>query len=191
MSTAGRPSGTAATATATANRRASSKRSMPSTPTPATVSTTASAAIHRAIRCPKCSRRRSSGVRSASTAPSIVAMRPIADSSPVRVTSIQARPRTASVPEKTSSPAARSTGTDSPVRIDSSICRACSLVRTPSAGIRSPASTRTRSPGTSRVASSSFEVVVAHHPHPRRGEFLQSVRGRPRPGTPATPPSRC
>ena len=69
--TAGRPSGTAATATATAKRRASSMRSMPSMPTPATMRITARAATQRAMRCPNWVRRRSSGVASASTPASI------------------------------------------------------------------------------------------------------------------------
>ena len=49
-----------------------------------------------------------------------------------------------------------STGTDSPVRADSSTRKACASVSLPSAGTREPASSRTTSPGTSSRAAISW-----------------------------------
>ncbi len=151
VSTAGSPSGTAATARATAKSNTWPICDIPSIQTPRMAITTASARIPRAICPPKTSIRCSSGVRPASIPPIITASRPIALSAPVRLISRYPFPRTSSVPLKFSCPRSFSTGTDSPVRIDSSTETPCPSISTPSAGIRSPASTRTRSPGTSSV----------------------------------------
>ena len=108
---------------------------------------------------------RSSAVRSTSTSASTLPIRPIAVRPPVAITSKLPWPPTTSVPEKTAgrssppgctstlgaAPASRArlrTGTDSPVRSDSSIWRFIASARTPSAGTRSPSATATRSPRT-------------------------------------------
>ena len=98
----------------------SGARDSPSASTPATPSVPASASTHVAMRRPSWSTRRSSGVWVTAISPSIVARRPIALVAPVRVISRKVFPRTTSVPLKALSPAALSTGTDSPVRMASS-----------------------------------------------------------------------
>ncbi len=148
VTTAGIPSGIAATASATANITTSSMRRIPSVAVPATIRSTESAPIHRAICAPSASRRRSSGVFSVLISPSIVAMRPIALSAPVADTSRTPFPRTTRVPLKSGASSAFSIGADSPLSTDSSDMTPAPSASRPSAGMRSPASTRTASPGT-------------------------------------------
>ena len=69
-------------------------------------------------------------------------------SEPTAVASKSPSPSSAKVPEKTSSPTLRTTGSDSPVRSDSSSARPSERVSFPSAGSWSPLPTRTRSPTT-------------------------------------------
>ncbi|GBD40594.1 hypothetical protein HRbin38_00457 [bacterium HR38] len=146
VSTAGSPSGTAATARATAKRRTWAEK--PSARKPSATRAAASPITQRATLWPKPSRRRSRGVFSSRIPAKSPAMRPMALLRPVRLTSIRALPRTNRVPEKTSSPTLFSTGTLSPVRRLSSTKTPLASRSTPSAGMRSPASRRTTSPGT-------------------------------------------
>ena len=71
-------------------------------------------------------------------------MRAMELSAPVRVARISKAPNWLTVPLRTSSPAALSTGSDSPVMTDSSM-EVCPEVITPSAGTVSPGSTRSTS----------------------------------------------
>ena len=80
-------------------------------------------------------------------------MRPISVRIPVACTTNSARPRETTVFIRTVPPAPRATGRLSPVRVASSTSRWLAATRRPSAGIRSPASTNTRSPGTSVLLS--------------------------------------
>ncbi len=108
---------------------------------------------------------RVSGVFSSPVVWSMPEMCPTSVVMPVSVTRISPAPRVALVFMKamsTRSPSGVSTaatcstsfgtGALSPVRADSSISRVAALMMRPSAGIRSPASTRTMSPGTSSSA---------------------------------------
>lgn len=146
--TAGSPSGTAATARATAKRTTLAET--PSTRNPRRRRPKARSKTRRATRCPKAWRRRSRGVFSSSISARRWAIRPMALCAPVRVTSKRARPRTRRVPAKTSSPTPFSTGTLSPVRTLSSTKRPLPSRRTPSAGTRSPARGAPRPQGRAR-----------------------------------------
>ena len=77
-----------------------------------------------------------------------LAIRASSVSAPTRVSSTSSRPPVFTVAPTTFEPGATSTGTDSPVSIDSSTAETPS-VTTPSAGIFSPGRTTTMSPGTS------------------------------------------
>ncbi len=95
---------------------------------------------------------------------SISATAPISVDMPVAATQASARPRVTTVfmnnapdrsargPPSCGPPTSFSTATDSPVRLDSSTSRERATTRRASAGTRSPASRRTRSPGTSSTA---------------------------------------
>ena len=111
-------------------------------------------------------------------APTIAASRPIALAGPVLVTRSSAWPPTSTVPLRVSSPAILSTGTDSPVRTDSSMLtpRACSRVA--SAGTRSPASSRPVSPGTSTCVGRRTSRPSLQHPGGARGQRLQATHRR-------------
>ena len=86
------------------------------------------------------------------TAPIAPPMRPSAVRGPVAVTSATPSPCTTSVPAfsrlASASPGCLSTGTDSPVSIDSSTRRPCDWRSTASQARRSPSSTSSRSPTT-------------------------------------------
>ncbi len=76
------------------------------------------------------------------------AISPIRVFPPVVTASSSPSPARTSVPEKTSPPSSFSTGNDSPVREDSSTRRLTDDTRQPSAAIRVPGTSTSRSPGT-------------------------------------------
>ena len=163
--TAGSPSGIAATASDTAPTNRDSKgcpRRSPSTMT--TTMTTPAMAARVLLRLSIC---RCSGVGSRSVADSIPAICPVSVAIPVVVTTACPRPRVTAVFMNTAvtrSPSGASgrtcsecdfgTGWASPVRDDSWASRDAVDSSRPSAGTRSPASSTTTSPGTSSSASS-------------------------------------
>ena len=162
--TAGSPSGMAATASETALTNCS-WRSYPRT-SPSTKTTMMTMPAMRARVRPRRSVWRCSGVGSGSASCSMWAIRPVSVAIPVAVTRASARPRVTMVFMKTAvirSPSgARSStsaaadlpaGCASPVSEDSCTSSEVEENRRPSAGIRSPASTMTTSPGTSSAAS--------------------------------------
>ena len=158
VTAAGRPSGIAPTASATAAMNISngfSPRQMPSAKVAA-----ASARIAQSTSLLKCAILRVRGVERSVASEMSHAMRPISVLSPVAQTTPSARPYVTSVPAKarlrrsarmvssaTTSPCF-STGTDSPVRADSSTCKLRTWKSRRSAGTLSPDSSSTRSPGT-------------------------------------------
>ena len=79
-------------------------------------------------------------------------------SGPTAVASNSPPPSTAKEPESRSSPGRRTTGSDSPVRFDSSSASPSLATRVPSATIWSPAVTRTRSPTTTSPTGTSRAV---------------------------------
>ena len=101
--------------------------------------------------------RRCRGVSGVSTV-SKAASRPVALSRPVAEAITRARPRTTTVPAETIRAAGSaaagllSTGTDSPVRLDSSTRSAADSITSPSAATRSPSASTSRSPGTTAAA---------------------------------------
>ena len=172
VTTAGRPSGMAATASATELISASltASPSMRGACTSATTNTAATAtrAIN-ASRLPSAWICSCNGVGFSSAAPSRPARRPTSVDMPVSVTTNSARPRTSVVfmnptltrsaratsPVAASASSCLSTGTDSPVSIDSSTEVAAVSTNRPSAGTRSPASNSTTSPGTRSAVGTS------------------------------------
>ena len=179
VTTAGSPSGMAATARATAPSAASAK-SAPWAIWSTNTRPTATPAI-MARRLPRRSSWRWSGVSPTSEPPSSSATLPISVPMPVEVTTTSARPRTTVVFMKTDecrSPrgesaaanevASFSTGTDSPVSDDSSIERLAATISRPSAGTRSPASSSTTSPGTRS------SVITSTMSPPRRTRTLET-----------------
>ena len=163
VTTAGRPSGTAATARATPRMSTSKSALTPrtsSTTTMVTIMTTAIATTTMPSSLPVRSSSRCNGVVSSGVALSSPAMRPISVCMPVAVTTALPCPYVAAVPLKTMlsrSPRGTSseigaipfvTGTLSPVSAASAVCSAADSIRRPSAGMVSPSSMRTMSPGT-------------------------------------------
>lgn len=175
VTTAGSPSGIAATARATAPRIAvvndSPTRSCTMNTTVAATPAMMARVLLSASSC------RSSGVLEGFADTNNSATFPISVVMPVLVTTTSARPRLTVVfmntipmrspmgPSATVTASARfSTGTDSPVSEDSSTDRFAANIRRPSAGTRSPASRRTRSPGTSwSIATSSVSPFRRTH----------------------------
>jgi hypothetical protein len=153
---AGRPSGTAATARATAESNTSSALRPCSSPAPATAATTATQA-YSSVR-PTSARRRCSGVSDTTTVARRCAIRPSSVPMPVAVTSAAPVPRTTDVPMNTRSVRSASgvsgataavdfsAGTLSPVSGASFVARLCALVSCASAATTSPASSSSRSP---------------------------------------------
>ena len=164
VTTAGRPSGMAATASETAIRNISSAGSPRATPSPNTAAQMASAAM--ASHLPNWPRRCCSGVASSSPACRSSAIRPMAVAMPVETTSPRARPIVTAVPEKAmfrwsagvAAPTSGSgtvilaTGSDSPVRAASSIFSPGASSKRMSAVTISPCSSSTTSPGTTSAA---------------------------------------
>ena len=162
--TAGRASGTAATARLIAVRNispGSSPRSRPVTNTMAQMPTTA-----RAIRPPKLDSRRCRGVRTTSAVISRSAIAPSSVWVPVPTTTPRPRPCATNVPRKAierRSPTGACgsvtgstrllTGWDSPVRAASAMRKEAREVSRRSAGTIAPSWRTTRSPGTSSAAS--------------------------------------
>ncbi len=163
VTTAGSPSGIAATASVMAVSAAAAS-GCPCSSVRVKIRATTTAAMS-ARRLPSRSSWRCSGVMPSGASRIIPAMRPISVSMPVAVTTISPRPRVTTVfmklmlPRSASGafsaapPACFSTGSDSPVSAASSICSALATQSRPSAGVLSPASSTTRSPGTSSAAS--------------------------------------
>ena len=156
VTTAGSDSGTAATTRLIAVMTISSVPWPRASPIAMTIAHKATAATASArptpiIRC-------CSGV-SADLAVISAATRPIALAVPVAVTTAWPWPRTMTVPDDTT-PAVRpgpdpgilSTGTDSPVKADSSTSRAAASVTWASAGTMSPSASTSRSPRTTLAA---------------------------------------
>ena len=128
-----------------------------------------------------------SGVGFSSAAPSSPASRPISVDMPVSVTTSSARPRTSVVfmkptftrsasgtsPVPSIASSSLSTGTDSPVSIDSSTEVDAVTTKRPSAGTRSPASSSTTSPGTSAGRRHLLHLAAPAHPHDRLEHALE------------------
>ena len=164
---AGRPSGMAETARETEVIKIS-RTGMPfANPTRKMTAQAASAMIPRYF--PSCASFFCRGVAEPSSPSSRFAILPISVSMPVAVTTARAVPYVMLQPEKTMfvrSPMAAfsgtsvstsfSAGTDSPVSADSSDFRLTARRSRASAGTKSPASSRMRSPGTSIPASMTF-----------------------------------
>ena len=167
--TAGRASGTAATARLIAVRNispGSSPRSRPVTNTMAQMPTTATA-----IRPPKLDSRRCRGVRTTSAVVSRSAMAPSSVWVPVPTTTPRPRPCATNVPRKAierRSPTGACgsatgstrllTGWDSPVRAASAMRKEAKEVSRRSAGTIAPSARTTRSPGTSSAASTCCSI---------------------------------
>ncbi len=164
--TTGRPSGTAATASASAVCTRSPSGMPCAYETAATSAATPSAAA--ASRRPSCASRRSRGVSLSITLPARTPIRPTSVAMPVAVTSARARPATTVVAlytmvtrsarttsGSTAAEASLSAGADSPVRSASTVRSSAASSSRASAGTRCPASSRMTSPGTRRRASSS------------------------------------
>ena len=144
-----RPSGTSATITPMANKKAS-RQEIPtsrdstknSTPMPRAI-----AAVMRTIRCSS----RASGLGGASTLPVRAAISASRVFPPVPATTPSAWPLTRKVPPKTVSPGTLASASLSPVSIDSSTEQPAATASRRSAGTRSPATSTTASSGTSSV----------------------------------------
>ena len=109
------------------------------------------------------------------------AIRATAVSRPIRVTSTTSRPDVFSVAPTTSSPGALSTGTLSPVSIDSSTPERPSRT-TPSVATCSPGRTRKRMPGRSRpTADEPLGAVVVEQGRLLGAELEQRAQRRPGP----------
>ena len=158
--TAGRPSGTIATAIDRATSSRSSRRWPISQPSSTTTATRARAEPTSTLARP--SSLSCSGVVSPHAVLIIWAIRPSSVCMPVAVTTARPRPRTTSVPwnrqfwrsstgvaGSSTSTASLFTASASPVRAASRRPSSATSSRRASAGTRSPASTRIRSPGTS------------------------------------------
>jgi hypothetical protein len=158
VNTTGRPSGMAATASATATRNMSSTPSPSATPLPnATTEATPMAApttrAKRPIRC-------CNGVSVSPSARINPAIAPSSVASAVATTTPRPRPlvttdpvkamhtRSASDTPSSTGPVRFVTGSDSPVSSDSSTCSSLVSTSRRSAGTRLPDSSRTTSPGT-------------------------------------------
>ena len=167
---AGRPSGTAATASDTPTSRTSTTseaRSMSEVSRMAATTTTAMATTSPPSRRPMWATSRCSGVRSSSVRPSRRAIRPISVSMPVAVTTARPRPLATAVPLNTmpsrspsgvsggSGATSFSTGSLSPVSDASATLRAAASTSRPSAATASPSASRSTSPGTTSVAGTS------------------------------------
>ena len=165
VTTAGRASGTTATASATPKMNISTRgwpRRTPSATTRATTTRAALASEPPARSSPSCR-----GVRRTSTPSIMPAMRPISVAGPVATTTPPPRPYVTAVPAKAMfrrSPRAVSsgraltsfsTGNDSPVSAASSACRLTASKSRRSAGTRSPEASSTTSPGTRSRAGTS------------------------------------
>ena len=164
VSTAGSPSGVAATASASEVSSICAHGSPRHRPSAKMIVTTM-AAISTSL-CASPSICFCSGVAPVSACANMVASRPISVCMPVPVTSSSARPRVTPVfmnamlmrsPSAAAGGATKAaslpTACDSPVSADSSISTLCAASRRPSAGTRSPASSSTTSPGTIWLAS--------------------------------------
>ena len=159
VTVAASPSGTAATATDTPTRNASSSEDPRASIAPesaivtSTPSTTMTRVSPATLRC--------NGVGGGFALCVSPAIRPSSVDCPVAVSTARPRPRVIAVPaytieDRSASGVAvetgsidLSTGTDSPVSVDSSTARPAAATRRPSAGTRSPSRRTTRSPGTS------------------------------------------
>ena len=97
-------------------------------------------------------------------------------SRPTRSARMTNEPLAFIVAPMTRSPAAFSTGSDSPVSIDSSTAEAPSMT-TPSTGTRSPGRTRTRSPTTTCVDRHLALAAVAQHARGGRAQLEQRLDG--------------
>ena len=133
----------------------------------------------------------------------IVAIWPICVSIPVAVTTMDAVPRVTAVfwnsmfdrsPSATSGPgstaASLPTGALSPVSAASCASRVAERMMRPSAGTRSPASTCTRSPGTTFDGGHQRKRAVAYHLRLRNLEVRERSRHSPGPSTPAATRAR-
>ena len=148
VTTAGSPSGMAATARLmpeSSISRTSSPRRIPVTVTHAQMSRQ-----QTRMTLPRLLSRFCSGVCSTAAEPSSEAILPISVRMPVAVTTASPRPAVTSVPMYTAlADRLLRTGMDSPVSIDSSQARPLQTTSAPSAPIRSPSSNSRRSPATS------------------------------------------
>ncbi len=162
VTAAGSPSGMAPTASATAARNMSTALSPRSRPTMKV--TAPSARMTMSSRVLKAAIFLVSGVESVSAFAMSSEMRPTSVSSPMPTTTPAPVPnvtsdeayamlrRSARTVSRASASVPFPTGSDSPVRADSSICRSRLRKRRRSAGTLSPPWSRTTSPGTSSVA---------------------------------------
>ena len=180
VTTAGSPSGMAATARLTAVRNIRSTGWPLATPTANTTPQTTSAAT--AMRRPRTASRRCSGVCSAGWRCSSSARRPSSVAIPVATTTPAPRPPVTAVPWNAmlrrsasidSSISGRGstcllTGLDSPVRAASLTRSAHDSVRRRSAATRSPGPSSTRSPGTSSAAGRSCIPPPRRRAQPER-----------------------
>ena len=187
VTTAGNPSGMAATASAIESsiacvrdspRQSCIANSNP-TNTPATI----------ARRLPSSSSWRCSGLGPSSTLASCSESLPISVSMPMAVTSISPRPRVTivfmyamlsrsanAVSVSTKASISLPNGSDSPVSVDSLISRLTATISLPSAGMRSPASSNTMSPGTKCSAGISW-VLPSRRTRALEGSiFLSAAR---------------
>ena len=171
VTVAASPSGTAATATATPVRNASSQVPPRTRIRPArtTVIAIPATTIWRARR----PRRSVSGVGGAFAVAARISISPSCVRGPVSQTSARARPRVTPVPAKiidarsasgvsaSTGSTCLATGSDSPVRADSSTSRELASTSRASAATRSPSPTSRTSPGTTSCAGSSRARPVA------------------------------
>ncbi len=181
VTSAGRPSGTAATAKPIDAEMSSGTVKSWKT-RPMITMTTAIARMSTASSLPNRSSWRVSGVARLRTSEIIVWIRPISVAVPVAVTTPTPWPAATSVLEKSmldrsptpaSAPTASTflaAATDSPVRADSSTRRFVAWISRTSAGTRSPERTRTTSPGTTSSAS-----TRAHAPSRRTSALTDSM----------------
>lgn len=185
VTTAGSPSGTAATAKPMAADSSSSRESACSRKPMAIIAAVA-AAIATTMRRPSPSISRVSGVSGESASRTRRWIRPSSVRSPVAVTTATARPETTTLPawsmlERSATAASDatastclSTGSDSPVSGASSARTPRASTSRASAGARSPGCTRTMSPGTSVDAS-----TLCHDPSRRAVACGDSIRRMP------------
>ena len=170
VATAGKPSGTAAMASATPISSICQKSVTPRNQ-PATTMTAHSANTITMSRRPSCASFFSNGVARVVASSIRTPILPTSVRAPVSVTSNRPRPSVIVVPRKAilrRSPSAASssrsgsavlvTALDSPVRAASSICNRTHSTMRPSAGTRAPAARTIRSPGTNSAAGISFSV---------------------------------
>ena len=192
VTTAGIPSGIAATATATADKKPCRSGS-PLQKIPTRKRSAATAATKAVMILPRTDSAFSSGVLAASVCARMPAIWPISVSLPVPTTTAAALPRTTkeeeySIHRRSASGALSGTGAsdletplDSPVSADSSQRSSSARRMRQSAGIMSPSSNTIRSPGTSARLSKSRSLpprTALTRQTERRSSFSTAVSAR-------------